>query len=413
MDIKFDKVSKRYRVRKDSEAEPSRNPILRKIQGLRRPAQDFWALTDVSFEVERGETLGIIGHNGAGKSTILKLLANITSPTKGEIMINGRLSALIEVGSGFHPELTGRENIYLNGSILGMSRREITEKLDSIVEFAGISQFLDTPVKRFSSGMYVRLGFSIAAHLDPDILLLDEVLAVGDSAFQAKCLQRIGELKNAGTTIVFISHDLGAVERVCDRVVLMKNGKILTVGPARNVIDTYEKDSVRSSGGIEAFGIDGNKSAEIKLLTFRGIDGQDQPIFRTGEPLIARIEFRAHESIQDAVFEIIFHSPDGKIQCEFSSRNEKVELKPGYGHIDFTCPEVGLKPGIYYTDVSVKNRFGLESIHVQFRSLTLRVDPGKEIQGTFYMPHHWTIRYHDVPKMELCEVGARGSDDEA
>lgn len=226
IDLKFNKVSKRYRVRKQLAQDASSHPIIRKIQSLRRPAQDFWAVRNVSFEVERGESLGIIGHNGAGKSTILKLLANITAPTGGEIVINGRLSALIEVGSGFHPELTGRENIYLNGSILGMRRREISEKLDSIVDFAGVRQFLDTPVKRFSSGMYVRLGFSIAAHLNPDILLLDEVLAVGDAAFQAKCLQRINELKEAGITIVFISHDLGAVERVCDRVLLMQRGKL-------------------------------------------------------------------------------------------------------------------------------------------------------------------------------------------
>ncbi|MEP6779558.1 MAG: ABC transporter ATP-binding protein, partial [Gemmatimonadaceae bacterium] len=215
VDIEFNDVSKRYLIDSNRSTLPSSgNTLARGIDRLRSKTEAFWAVRNVSFDVRRGEALGIIGHNGAGKSTILKLLSNITAPTSGSITIRGRLSALIEVGSGFHPELSGRENIFLSGSILGMRRREIATKLDSIVEFAGIRQFVDTPVKRYSSGMYVRLGFAIAAHLEPDILLLDEVLAVGDSAFQAKCLLRIKDLEAAGTTIVFISHDLLAVERV-------------------------------------------------------------------------------------------------------------------------------------------------------------------------------------------------------
>src|ERR1041384_3454321 len=193
IDLELKQVSKKYRIRREAERN---GPLLRKLTSLRNQREDFWALKDVSFSVQRAQALGIIGHNGAGKSTILKLLSRITTPSAGEIMINGRLSALIEVASGFHPELTGRENIYLNGSILGMLRRDITKKFDSIVNFAELRQFIDTPAKRYSSGMYVRLGFSIAAHLNPDILLLDEVLAVGDAAFQAQCLQRIKELEN-------------------------------------------------------------------------------------------------------------------------------------------------------------------------------------------------------------------------
>jgi lipopolysaccharide transport system ATP-binding protein len=251
VDLQVDHVSKRYRIRQEETPSATQQTLMGRLRRLRPPKRDFWALRDVSFEVQRGESLGIIGANGAGKSTILKLLSSITTPTSGEITINGRLSALIEVGSGFHPELTGRENIFLSGSILGMRRREIAAKLESIVEFAGLSEFLDVPVKRYSSGMYVRLGFSIAAHLDPDILLLDEVLAVGDASFQAKCLDRIKELERAGTTIVFISHDLAAVERVCDRAILLQRGEVIANGPPLEVIETYT--NLPAQSGITAF----------------------------------------------------------------------------------------------------------------------------------------------------------------
>jgi lipopolysaccharide transport system ATP-binding protein len=238
IDLKFAHVSKRYfiqpRINGNHGNLVKRGRIL-PYSGL----QEFWALRDVSFEVQTGEALGMIGCNGAGKSTVLKLLSRVSTPTHGEILINGRLSALIEVGSGFHPELTGRENIYLSGSILGMRRREIRTKLDSIIEFSEIKDFIDTPVKRYSSGMYVRLGFAIAAHLDPDILLLDEVLAVGDAGFQSKCLERIRYLQNAGTTIIFVSHDLEAVRRLCDRVLLLQGGQIVASGPAQQIIKLY------------------------------------------------------------------------------------------------------------------------------------------------------------------------------
>src|SRR5256885_15629708 len=210
IDLQLARVGKRYKLRSDSN-EPRR--WYRNAFSQR--SAEMWALRDVSFDVKRGEALGVVGHNGAGKTTILKLLSGITTPTRGEITIRGRLAALVEVGSGFHPELTGRENIYLHGAMLGMRRSEIARKMDSIVEFSGVDRYIDVPVKRYSSGMYVRLGFAIVAHLDPDILLLDEVLAVGDAAFQVKGLDRITDLRKDGRTLVFISHDLAAVYRLC------------------------------------------------------------------------------------------------------------------------------------------------------------------------------------------------------
>jgi lipopolysaccharide transport system ATP-binding protein len=250
IDLKFDHVSKRYLIRSEASEDGARHSLMKRLRSGWRPSTEFWAVRNASFEVERGEAVGIIGHNGAGKSTILKLLTNITTPSEGQITINGRVAALIEIGSGFHPELTGRENVYLSGSLLGMRRSEIRRKLDSIIDFAEVREFIDTPVKRYSSGMYVRLGFSIAAHLEPDILLLDEVLAVGDAAFQAKCLDRVRELREAGTTIIFISHDLNAVERLCDRVLLLQRGEIIANSVPLEVIEQYRASASKAAGMV-------------------------------------------------------------------------------------------------------------------------------------------------------------------
>src|SRR6266436_1465059 len=238
IDLKFNQVSKKYNIRANGDS-PKRW-YRRGFAGRKKQGQ-MWALRNVSFQVNEGEALGIVGHNGAGKTTILKILSGITTPSAGEITIRGRLVALVEVSSGFHPELTGIENIYLHGAMLGMRRLEIRRKLDSIVEFSGVGRYIEVPVKRYSSGMFVRLGFAIAAHLDPDILLLDEVLAVGDAAFQAKCLARITELKKAGKTIVFVSHNLGAIESLCDRVLLIRQGQIVKDGLPRETIADYER----------------------------------------------------------------------------------------------------------------------------------------------------------------------------
>jgi ABC-type polysaccharide/polyol phosphate transport system ATPase subunit len=389
IDLRLKEVSKRYRIRRESDGANA--SWLSKLSSLTRK-EDFWALKDVSFEVQRGEALGIIGHNGAGKSTILKLLSRITTPSTGEIMINGRLSALIEVGSGFHPELTGRENVYLNGSILGMLRREISDKLDSIVAFAELRQFIDTPVKRYSSGMYVRLGFSIAAHLNPDILLLDEVLAVGDAAFQQKCIQRITELKQSGTTIVFISHDLRSVQKLCDRVILLKKGQIEADGGPEETIALYQSSSQQlASETAGSHGQQPSGEAEVTSLTFYDEDGNECLAFETGKRMKAVLNYRVFQPLTDVIFEVQFHSQEGRLRSFFSSETiaEQIDLQPGEGSLVFDCTSVGLGPGMYFIDTGIRNRLAPFGIDIDWRRrcVAVRVDYDRHLRDTFYMPY--------------------------
>ncbi len=281
--IEADGLSKRYRIGqlqggydtlRDTIAHGASRLLRREHRGR---GEEIWALTDVSFGVEQGEVLGVIGPNGAGKSTLLKILTRITAPTRGEAVIRGRVGSLLEVGTGFHGELTGRENVYLNGSILGMSRREITAKLPEIVEFSGVTKFIDTPVKRYSSGMYVRLAFSVAAHLEPEILLVDEVLAVGDAEFQRRCLGRMEELSNTGRTVLFVSHNMQVLARLCDRAILLREGRVVMDGPSEEVVARYLQTEA-GSGSHRAWPDDatapGGKRARLRAVRVVGEDGE-------------------------------------------------------------------------------------------------------------------------------------------
>lgn len=236
--IKINQLSKSYVIGKQKDSS-LRSSLSGLFQNNKKEIDTFWALKDVSFEVEQGEVIGIIGRNGAGKSTLLKVLSKITQPTEGRIEINGRVASLLEVGTGFHPELTGRENIYLNGTLLGMSRKEVSDKLEEIINFSGVEKFIDTPVKHYSSGMYVRLAFSVAAHLEPEILIIDEVLAVGDAEFQKKCLGKMKDVAGEGRTVIFVSHDLAAVENLCTKVVFLEKGETTAIGSTKEMIDLY------------------------------------------------------------------------------------------------------------------------------------------------------------------------------
>lgn len=420
IDLKFDHVSKRYRVQQEAKADRPRHPLLRKLQQLRQRSEDFWALSDVAFDVQHGEVLGIIGHNGAGKSTILKLLAGITSPTSGEIVVNGRLSALIEVGSGFHPELTGRENTYLNGSILGMRRREITEKMDRIIDFAGIRQFIDTPVKRYSSGMYVRLGFAIAAHLNPDILLLDEVLAVGDAAFQIKCFRRINELKDSGTTIIFISHDLDAVETLCGRVLLMAHGKIAGSGKPSDMIKRYgEIARSQSQDAGRQLGARSRKSdVTITNCELFGADGAPRRAFEFAELTRVKIHILARHRIEAPMIDFRIVRADGVFVCKFNNwfDNFHIEYIEGECTLEGWLPPLRLIPASYEMHALVWKRkkehdesdlSGLAPLAMEkFGHFTVRGPALTAYDGVFQQPARKWVLSMNNQQIEYCDSDA-------
>lgn len=384
--LRLDHVSKRYLIRQ-AHMGPAPQGLVARVRQRFAPAHVFWALRDVSFEVARGEALGIIGPNGAGKSTLLKLLAGITAPTSGEISISGKLSALLEVGSGFHPELSGIENIYLSGTILGMQRKEITAKLDAIIDFAGVRAFVDVPVKRYSSGMVVRLGFSVAAHLDPDILLLDEVLAVGDAAFQKKCIDRVLDLKQR-CTVVFISHDLAAVQQLCDRVIVMNQGEMIYDGATAGAMTAYSALArFRSSPPPTSQSI--AKTAEVISLEFLDGGGEPVHVVKTGDALRIRVEYKARIAVADASFTVFFYGADGALYCQFTTwlSGETADLTPGNGIVEFSCEELGLQPGTYLIDTTIEQHGN--NLDWQYRCSTIQVNAGKPVKGLFYHPHTW------------------------
>jgi lipopolysaccharide transport system ATP-binding protein len=265
-----------YQTLRDTVSHAARRAL--RLEHVDHSLEELWALKDVSFTVEEGEVVGFIGPNGSGKSTLLKILTRITPPTEGTASIRGRVGSILEVGTGFHPELTGRENTYLNGAILGMKRREIRAKFDEIVEFSGIGKFIDTPVKRYSSGMYVRLAFAVAAHLDPEVLIIDEVLAVGDYEFQQRCMGRIEDISNSGRTVVFVSHDMGAITRLCGRAYWLQGGQLMAEGPAQDVVSRYLAEA--SGAGAEVtFAFDAAPGTElIRLLAMRVVDTRGETI---------------------------------------------------------------------------------------------------------------------------------------
>lgn len=408
--IRFENVSKVYRLGSKSlrgAVSSTLNRIRWGNDGREWQGQTVAALRDVSFEIERGEAVGVIGPNGVGKSTTLKIISGITEVTSGRIAVEGRVSALLELGAGFHPDLTGRENIYLNAAIIGMKRKEIEERFDRIVAFSELERFLDTPVKRYSSGMYCRLGFSVAAHVDPDILLIDEVLAVGDAAFQTKCLNRMRELKEAGKTIVFVSHTLPRVRRLCDRAILLYKGEIVADGPSSKVIATYastpEYASNLATGGDKPATMNAREEGKgvgllenqvtITGVTFLDGDGRATNTCATGDRLTVRIEYRADLEIENPTFEIWFHGMDGTAYAIHSTRWDGYPIGAlwGEGHMDVTFDPVWLLPGAFDIDVAISDHDSVSKYAWRMRAKRLQVRAGKVADGLVYLPHEWRL----------------------
>ena len=420
--IRVDRLSKLYRrTASGHHLRTLKSALLERslVAGL-RSEDAIPALTDISFSVKGGEAVGLIGSNGSGKSTLLKTVAGILKPTSGSIQVNGRVAALIELGAGFHPEISGRENVYINGAVLGLSRREIDRRFDEIVEFSGLEQFIDEPVKNYSSGMYVRLGFAVAIHTDPDVLMVDEVLAVGDEAFSHRCLRRIEEFLAEGKTLLLVSHSLSLIEEVCDRTLWLEGGKLRESGLPRRVVDAY-RQSIAAAEGLahqqakenreeaaesekdeeqqEAFRWGSGEAVidEIRIL----IDDKERYYFQSGDAVCFEISARAHHEFEDFVFGIAIQTPRG-VEC-WGTNTDLAGLSPqrldqGPVTVRVYCPNLRLGPGEYMVDVAVHARDGTPydyRRHLVSFSVTA---PTRGV-GAYFPEHEWSfsegIEWHE------------------
>src|SRR3954453_9255887 len=393
--VEATEVSKRFRLYHE------RNQSLKAafMRGRRAKFDEFWALRDVSFSVPAGKTYGLIGHNGSGKSTLLKCLAGILVPDKGNVRTQGKVSALLELGAGFHPELSGRDNVYLNGSILGMSKKQIDAQFDQIVDFAGLETFIDTPVKNYSSGMYVRLGFSVAINVDPEILMVDEVLAVGDESFQRKCMDKFKEFRDDGRTVVIVSHALGTMRTMCDEVAWLDHGKLLATGKPGALVDQYTAASHESEEPADVEIGAGPRwgSGEVRIDSVEMLDDEEKPLSRlhTGESVTFRMHYRAKERIERPVFGFGLHTADGQHVTGPNTRD--VEMIPaaveGEGYVDFRVPRLMLVPGAFDVSVSVFDYACLHPYDFRTRALRFDVEVGTphELYGVVSLGGRWTV----------------------
>jgi lipopolysaccharide transport system ATP-binding protein len=401
--LRVDSISKRYQIgayKSGAIMRTSAFEALRKSKRflMRQPyapltdsaphRDDFWALRDVSFEVKHGETVGVIGRNGAGKSTLLKILSRITKPTRGHVDIYGRLGSLLEVGTGFHPELSGRENIYLNATILGLKKAEIISRFDEIVAFAEVEKFIDTPVKHYSSGMYMRLAFSVSAHLEPEILVLDEVLAVGDAAFQKKCMGKMENVAKQGRTVLLVSHSLAQIVSFCDRCLLLDEGKLIRDGSATEVSEYYQESlTVKSDKTPDIIRATKDKSNKARFTSIRltplGNDGKPQSVLRVGNDMEFEFTVLASERVIEANAAIaIFGRDDYRvIDANLALRGELLNLEPGeQAAIRFTLRNILLKPDTYRV-VLWLGRPPFEDIDIlpDAATFTVEIDPRKTL----------------------------------
>lgn len=365
------------------------------LRGRRARYEEFWALKGVDFEVPSGATFGVIGSNGSGKSTLLKCLAGILIPERGFVKVEGRISALLELGAGFHPELSGRENVFMNGAILGMSKKEITDRFDSIVEFAGLEDFIDTPVKNYSSGMFVRLGFAVAANVEPEVLLIDEVLSVGDESFQRRCAEKIDEFRRDGRTIVFVSHGLGQVEQLCDDVAWIDKGDLRMIGPSAEVISAYQGDShdakrVEGEQGSRW----GSGEAQIVAVELRDAAGNPQAVLTTLEAATIHVDLTAHTPLQDVVVAVKIDSLAGGPVWGTSTRRsgKTIGLIDGPASVDIAIPSLPLLEGVYDLTVALTDHTEVHPYDYWERRVRFEVRQYKSYDtGMVSIPAEWTI----------------------
>jgi len=385
-------VSKKFRLIKE------RNNSLKAtiMRGRRVVAEDFWALRDVSFGIQQGETFGLIGENGSGKSTMLKCLTKILRPDEGKVRVEGKVSALLELGAGFHQELSGRENVFLNGAILGLSQKELRNRFDQIVDFAGVEEFIDEPVKNYSSGMYVRLGFSVAINVDPDVLFVDEVLAVGDEAFQRKCHEKFTELRESGKTVVMVTHGLTAVQNLCDRVAWFSHGQLMKLGSPREVIEAYT-ETVEIDRHVDEEGHQRWGTGEGRIVGIEVSENGSGPGTRLhcGAPAKVRIRYEMNQTIEKPVFALSFRTIDGLVVTGPTSRDvdcvpDKLE---GSGHVDVDFDSLRLLPGTYDLTVALYDYGLVHAYDVRRGVLRFDVERGslREHVGVFASGGQWRV----------------------
>jgi ABC-type polysaccharide/polyol phosphate transport system ATPase subunit len=390
-------VSKRFRLYHE------RNQSVKAaiMRGGRARYEEFWALEDVSFDVKEGTTFALVGENGSGKSTMLKCLAKILRPDKGTISVEGKLSALLELGAGFHPELSGRENVFLNGSILGLSKRELERRFDDIVAFAGLDRFIDMPVKNYSSGMYVRLGFSVAINVDPDVLLIDEVLAVGDEEFQRRCLERVAELRVAGKTIVVVTHSLMTVRSMCDEAIWLDHGRMRDWGKADQIADAYlgqvhvdlqAKEDAHPRSGM----------GKVRFVGLEVLDASGRPVDQvcTGDAVTFRAHYEATEPVHDAVFSFSVHTPDGVLVTGPNTKEAEVSVDKidGCGVVDLKVPRLLLLLGNYDLSTECTDSTVTHSYDRLQRAFRFDVKPGTPHEtygGLTSLDGRWSIGTED------------------
>jgi len=390
--IEVKNLSKKFRMR--AQAGSSFKGVfldwLRKRDASQEKA--LWALKDLNFSVKQGEVLGIIGANGAGKSTLLSLLAQTMRPTEGSIQVNGRVSSLLELGAGFHPDLTGRENVFLNGSILGLSKKQILERYDKIVAFSELHQFMDTPVKHYSSGMYVRLGFAVAVEVDPDILLIDEVLAVGDEKFRKRCLAKIEEFQEKKKTMLVVSHDLEVITMISDRVLLLDGGRVLKVDDPERTVDEYKSLGFVREGAVIKKEI-GTKQIEITNVRFLNENGEGTDQVPSGSPLSVEINYQASEKILDPIFGFGISSMDGKVCFGTNTliENAPISFVEGEGKIVLTIEKLNLLQGKYYFSFAVHSRDHQTQYHRLDNQFYIFVSSLRKAEGTVQLDCSWQL----------------------